>query len=325
MRNTNVMLMGGLGLVLVMVSCTGPKIASGPENERADNVKEYVFKTGEGYELKIFVHLPDDWKQSDRRPGIIFFFGGGFRARPIGQFTPQAEYLAKRGMVVARGDNRVKSLHGTSPYEALEDARSAMRWFRAHADEFGMDPDRIVGAGGSAGALLSAACAITDGPDCESDDLSISPKPNLLVLFNPPLRFVGSERMMERFGGDEEKAKLLSPVLYITRDTPAALLMYGTEDRLLAHGKEFIERSKELGNRAELFLAEGETHAFFNRSPWLERTLRRADEFLVSMGYLEGEPTVKEGQFADIRRPYTEEEKQKRRQRQPHYEEPEKQ
>jgi hypothetical protein len=49
-----------------------------------------------------------------------------------------------------------------------------------------------------------------------------------------------------------------------------------------------------LGHKAELFTAEGVGHGFFNRSPWRERTLRRADEFLAELKYLKGELSSKE-------------------------------
>ncbi len=51
-----------------------------------------------------------------------------------------------------------------------------------------------------------------------------------------------------------------------------------------------MKKSKELGHHAELFTAEGQPHAFFHRSPWLERTTQRMDEFLVSLGYLRPKP-----------------------------------
>ncbi len=73
---------------------------------------------------------------------------------------------------------------------------------------------------------------------------------------------------------------------------PPTLLMYGTKDRLLVQGEAFMARSKKLGNAAELFLAPGVGHAFFNRSPWFERTLYRADEFLAKYGYTRGRPTL---------------------------------
>jgi hypothetical protein len=58
-------------------------------------------------------------------------------------------------------------------------------------------------------------------------------------------------------------------------------------------GDEFLKKSKELGHRAEMFTAEGQPHGFFNRPPWKERTTQRMDEFLVSLGYLTSQPTIK--------------------------------
>ena len=98
--------------------------------------------------------------------------------------------------------------------------------------------------------------------------------------------------MMDRINNDESLGKSLSPTLHLTKDTPPALLLFGTKDQLLTHGEEYVAKSKEAGNRAELFLAEGQGHGFFNRSPWQERTTKRVDEFLRSLGYVQGEPTI---------------------------------
>jgi acetyl esterase/lipase len=81
--------------------------------------------------------------------------------------------------------------------------------------------------------------------------------------------------------------------LYLTKDSPPTLLFFGTDDFLLDHAKQFMQRSRELGHRTEMFTAEKQPHGFFNKSPWKEKTLQRADEFLASLGYLEGKPTIK--------------------------------
>ena len=47
------------------------------------------------------VHYPPGWKETDKRPGIVFFFGGGWTNGTIKQFEPQATHLASRGMVAA--------------------------------------------------------------------------------------------------------------------------------------------------------------------------------------------------------------------------------
>ena len=265
-------------------------------------MKECVYKETPQGELKVHVFFPPDWKEGDRRPGIIFFFGGGWSIGAPQQFFNQAGYFAERGMVAASAEYRIKSKHDVAPDKCVEDARTAIRWFRSHADELGLDPDRIVGSGGSAGAHLAACAGTGAGRDDEGDDLSVSAKPNALVLFNPAMSFVGREKMLERIGGDEKLAELLSPTVQLTEDDPPALLLFGTADRLLEQGEEFIAKSKQIGHHSELYLAEGQDHGFFNQPPWLERTIRRADEFLAKLGYLQGEPTVKEGQFEQVSR-----------------------
>src|SRR5580658_9424929 len=61
-----------------------------------------------------------------------------------------------------------------------------------------------------------------------------------------------------------------------------------------------MQRSKELGQRSEMFTAEKQPHAFFHKSPWKEKTLQRADEFLVSLGYLQGKATIKVPDAKDV-------------------------
>ena len=68
------------------------------------------------------------------------------------------------------------------PDTCLKDAVSAMRWVRKNATMLGIDPERIVSSGGSAGGYLAAAVATIDDFHSEGDDLSVSPKPNAMVL-----------------------------------------------------------------------------------------------------------------------------------------------
>jgi len=293
-------------LVLTAAACVGAVLACGGIARAAEpaaaekvtgepgKVMEYVYKKTPQGELKMHVHFPADWKAGDQRPAIVFFFGGAWRAGTVDQFKPQAEYLASRGMVAARADYRVQSRHGTTPVASVEDAKSAVRWLRQRAGDLGIDPARLAGSGGSAGGHIAACAAMTDTLDARDEDKSVSSRPNALVLFNPVLDLTNLDipgQKAEALGGPEA-LKAISPILYVKKDTPPAVLFYGTEDRFLAHGRALLAKSKELGNRVEVYAAAGLPHGFFNRPPWTEITLRQADLFLVSLGYLKGDPTI---------------------------------
>lgn len=256
---------------------------------RADEAatKSFTYKKAKQADLEILVHCPPGWKATDKRPAIVFFFGGGWTNGNVKQFESQASHLASRGMVAARADYRVKSRQGVTPKECVEDAKSAVRWMRQNAAKLGIDPDRIVAAGGSAGGHIAACTSLAPGLDADGEDQNVSSKPNALVLFNPVLRFDNVPQLMERIGNDEALGKAISPTLYLSKDTPPTLLLYGTADLLLAQGQEFAEKARELGQKTELFTAEGQRHGFFNRAPWTEKTTQRMDEFLVSIGYLQ--------------------------------------
>jgi acetyl esterase/lipase len=246
-----------------------------------ETVKTFTFKKTKQADLAIHVHFPPDWKKEDKRPAIVFFFGGGFQFGDASQFVPQATYFASRGMVAARADYRVKSRHGVEPDACVEDAKSAVRWLRQNAAKLGMDSNRLVACGSSSGGYL-AACTACPGLEPEGEDLKISSRANAMILVNPFLPFV------------KEKANWkIVPALHLTKDTPPTLILFGTKDELLPRGEEFMAKAKEVGHTAEMFLAEGVGHGFAGKSPWREKVDQREDEFLVALGYLQGKPTIK--------------------------------
>jgi hypothetical protein len=80
-----------------------------------ENTKTFTLKKTKQADLAIPVHFLPDWKKEDKQPAIVFRFGGGVRTGRVGQFEPQAAYLAGRGMVAARAGNQVKDRHGVEP------------------------------------------------------------------------------------------------------------------------------------------------------------------------------------------------------------------
>src|ERR1700733_10765315 len=114
-----------------------------------------------------------------------------------------------------RADYWVKSRHDVTPDACVEDAKSAVRWLRQNAAMLGIDPDRIVASGGSAGGHI-AACTACPGLDAEGEDLQVSSRPNALLLFNPVLRFDGVAELMSLIDKDEKLGKTISPTLQLS-------------------------------------------------------------------------------------------------------------
>ncbi|MHC4595745.1 MAG: ankyrin repeat domain-containing protein [Planctomycetota bacterium] len=257
----------------------------------AKRVETYIYKQTPQGELAIHVHFPPDWSANDKRAAIVFFFGGGWSGGSVKEFVSQAEYLAGRGMVTARADYRVKNRHGTRMDKCVEDGKSAVRWLRANAAKLGIDPSRIAASGYSAGGHIAACTYTTQSLEAEGEDLSVSSKPNLLVLFAPGcLRITPGMRL----GVGAEMAIKISPYHNLSKEVPPAFLFYGTNDLgLVLWGIDFIEKSKKLGTIAELYSAEGVSHFCPKKSPWLERTIYLMDKFLARYGYTRGEPTIK--------------------------------
>jgi acetyl esterase/lipase len=255
--------------------------------------EDRVYKTTPQGELKLHFAQPVDWKPTDKRPAIVFFFGGGWKSGSYTQFVAQSDYFAARGMVAASADYRIATIHHTTPDKCVEDAKSAVRYLRQHAAELGIDPARVVASGGSAGGHIAACTALIDAFDADTDDKSISAKPNAMVLFNPALNI--DELAAERGGSAEDKAKAeaITPNRNIKAGTPPAILFFGTADKLKAGADGYLAKARPLGLRAELWTAADQPHGFFNKAPWSQVTTRKADEFLTSLGYLSGEPTVK--------------------------------
>ena len=277
-------------------------VAGAPALAAADRPDvELVYKRIGDVELKLHVFKPEEWKTSDRRSAIVFFFGGGWNGGSPSQFYPHSRYLASRGMVAMSAEYRVKSRHKTTPFECVKDGKSAVRWIRTHAAELGVDPKRVAAGGGSAGGHVAAATGTVKGLDEDGkegeagEDAKTSSRPDALVLFNPvydngPTGY-GHDRVKERW-------REISPMHNITKDTPPTVVFLGTKDRLIPvkTAEDYRKLMEDAGVRSDLHLYEGQPHGFFNhrggKNPSYNLTVIEADRFLASLGFLEGEPTL---------------------------------
>ncbi len=252
-----------------------------------------VYKTVGDTELRLHVFNPQDHQASDQRPAIVFFFGGGWKGGSTSQFYPHCEYLASRGMVAMSAEYRVQSRNKTTPRECVMDGKSAVRWIRQHAQELGIDPQRVAAGGGSAGGHVAAATGTTKGFEEEGEDLSISSHPDALVLFNPVY-----DNGPDGYGHAHVKDywEAFSPMHNIDESAPPTAVFLGKEDRLIPveTAQEYKRLMEVNGRRCDLHLYEGEPHGFFNykNTENYTNTVLEMDRFLASLGYLSGEPTL---------------------------------
>ena len=265
-------------LFLLLVNCTFSQIS--PE--------KIFYKSTEQTDLNLFIYNPVDFDKSQTYSCIVFFHGGGWNSGDYKQFERQSIYFASRGMVAISVEYRIRNKHGTSPIQAMEDAKSAIRFIRLNSELFSINPNRIAAAGGSAGGHLAAVAGNIDLFDNSSEDLTISSKPDLLILYNPVLHY-------GRKWGWIDNPSSASPYENLSEGAPPTIILTGTKDKIVP--VELIENYKKrmeaVGSRCDVIFYEGAEHAFFNKGQDFIDTLYKSDIFLKSNWYLSGPPTIK--------------------------------
>jgi acetyl esterase/lipase len=166
-----------------------------------DNKAIVIYKTTPQGDLKVNLYFPSGWKKADRRPAIIFFFGGSCATGSPAQFAGTAAYFATRGLVAGSTEYRIESIHHTPPRMCAEDAKSAIRWFRMNAPHLGIDPSRVIAGGGSSGATIAAFAAYNTTFRPDDEDASVSSSPDTLVLVKSRVRFPGPQLDTGTSGG----------------------------------------------------------------------------------------------------------------------------
>jgi acetyl esterase len=255
----------------------------------ADDPVLQTYKDVGGHKLNLHIfRSPAHSPTKEPKPAIVFFFGGGWVGGTPTQFYPQCEHLAKRGMVAISAEYRVKSRHKATPFDCVEDGKSALRWIRTQAKKLGVDPKRIAAGGGSAGGHVAAAVATVPGLDAPGDDLSVSCLPDALILFNPvydngPGGF-GYAKLKDRY-------REISPIHNLRESMPPTIVFLGNQDKLIPvpTAEKFRDEMRKLGNRSELFVYPDQAHGFFNQGKpgdGFAQTLAEMDRFLVSLGWI---------------------------------------
>lgn len=252
---------------------------------------------------KADVYLPAAASNSALVPAVVWIHGGGFTGGDKARATQKhvATDLAAAGYVVASVNYKLGN--GAWP-QNIRDCKNAVRFLRAHAGDYGIDPERIAVAGDSAGGYLALMVGFTAGNKQFEPD---APYPGVSSRVRAVIDFYGAADFLTRqqcasdgaptgkprnkivdsfpvFGAktrDDEVFRTASAVGYVTKDSPPVLIGQGRADPQVDYlqSVELARVLEEHGVAHELVLMDGIGHAFdfetWRRKP-LPRDMRAA-------------------------------------------------
>jgi acetyl esterase/lipase len=249
--------------------------------QKAPNVPDTVqFETGIEYTNPDNQHLQLDMarpKAEGTYPAIICIHGGGFRAGNRTGYDPQIIRLAEKGYVAVTISYRLAPKY---PFPAaIHDTKAAVRWMRANAKKYGIDPNRIGVTGGSAGGTLVQMLGNTaDVKEFEGDGGNPKESSKVTCVVN----YFGANDFTKSYGKSVDAAQVLplylggnlekerlkhikaSPLYWVTPDAAPTLCVHGTNDKYVAHEQSvwLIDKLKAAGVEAELLTLDGAGHGF---------------------------------------------------------------
>ncbi|MHC5028565.1 MAG: alpha/beta hydrolase fold domain-containing protein [Planctomycetota bacterium] len=257
-------------------------------------VRDVVYATYEGRDLLLDLYLPAE-RGAAPIPGIVVIRGGGWRVGDKGSFATIASALARRGLAAASIEYRAS---GEARFPAaINDTKAAVRWMRANAAEYGIDPRALGAIGGSAGAHLAAYLATThrmDELDGEGGNPDESNRIQAVVAMALPADFTmdlaaqseGESNAPREFLGVSYRENpdlwaLASPLSHVHAGAAPALLIHSNADSVvpIRQSVRFEEAYEKAGVAVELVTIEGAPHAFWNFTRWFDETMDRAAGF----------------------------------------------
>lgn len=248
----------------------------------------YIYRDLKPEPLRLFVVKPESWRAGDRRPALIYFFGGAWTRGNPRQSIGWARMTAKWDMVGIAPDYRTADRFETTPVEATADARAAMTWVENHATELGIDTKRIVVGGSSAGGHLALWTAIAKAPFGSKPQESPTTKPAALVLISAPsdttpATWNNDPKYLKRFGphiGD------VSPLQNLDTKMPPVIMFHGNADPTVPYVTAVALHDKLIAtsNTCELTTIPGGGHGI--PPDWKDKSRDMIKEFLKAQKIL---------------------------------------
>ncbi len=235
-----------IGAALAALLATAAPERAAAEADATRIVDDLVYLSVGGVDLRLDLYLHADGAEA-RAPVLVFLHGGGWsRGRPPDDWTLFEPYVAL-GFSVVTVEYRLA--HQASAPAALQDVRCALAFLAAGAEAFGLDMDRLVVAGASAGAHLALMSGMmTPEPGFDLPGCDAAPRPAAIIdLFGPTdltatrsangrlhpavARWVGDDE------GAHERARALSPIAHVSADDPPVIVIHGARDRIVPIGE----------------------------------------------------------------------------------------
>ena len=233
----------------------------------------------------------------DKLPACILVHGGGWVEGDKERFTPLAILLAQRGYVVANIEYR---LGPVAKYPAaVQDCSLAVRYVRANAQRFGLDPNRIGAWGGSAGGHLVGmlAAAPTESKFLTDDYKNTSAKVQATVVMAGPME-LDSEKSIENYRKQKEQSygfkwlgklyddapqlyREASPMTYLSKETGPILFLTGSLDNP-SRDTPAMDKLKSLGVPTQQVVLDGGQHGCWMKAPWQGQCIDAVDTFYKS-------------------------------------------
>lgn len=233
------------------------------------------------FSIPLDIYVP---KANGTYPAILLIHGGGWKQRQVEADKPLAERLALQGYVVAQVAYRL-STEAKYP-AALHDCKAALRFLRAHAPEFKIDPLLIGVAGGSAGGHLSGLVSMTGGVATLEGDGGYPEQPTTVkacVVMAATMDLVeanktsNSEGYVLFFGPIAENRDAYteaSPITHVSKDSPPTLFIEGEKDTLKIGRAEMQDKLRALGVPTEIVTLKNAPHPYWMSQPWLDETAK---------------------------------------------------
>jgi acetyl esterase/lipase len=208
-------------------------------------------------------------------PAVVCIHGGGWYQGQRQDMEFMTELLARRGYVAATVSYRlVPSARFPAP---IEDCKAAVRWLRANAAKYNLNPDRIGAIGPSAGGHLACLLGVTDKEDSLEGN---GGNPDHSSRVQAVVSFFGRTNFMERtwdkkledeifvpligarFDEKPELYKRISPIAYVSNSSPPFLFVHGAEDKLVPpqDSTDMAEKLRDAGMSAMAVIVEGVGH-----------------------------------------------------------------